>query len=73
MYITSWCFTKSRRPQMHECIQISNSRPDSVPYTKENNTVSSHTTIYVHVYVVKQQKLSFKENDTPRMFTLLLL
>lgn len=58
---------------MHERIQISNSSPDSVPYTKENNTVSSHTTIYVHVYVVKQQKLCFKENDTPRMFTLLLL
>lgn len=37
-------------------------------YTKENNTVSSHTIIYVHVYVVKLQELSFKQNDTLRIF-----
>lgn len=58
---------------MHEWNQISNSRADSVPYTKENNTVSFHTIVYVHVYVVKQQKLSFKGKDTLRLFILLLL
>lgn len=71
--ITWWYYTKSQRPQRRERIHIPNSRPDSVHYTKENKTVSSHTIIYVHVYVVKLQKLSFKENDTLRMFTLVLL
>lgn len=68
--ITWWYFTKSQR---REWIQIPNGRPDSMPYTKDNNTVSSHTIIYVQVYVVKLQKPSFKENDTLRMFTLFLL